>query len=685
MSSSSSSSSSSSISVDSPNPPFSLAPSFSLPLLGGGQATYTASSPPSANFALPLMVHAFNRDDGFSSVMWSDGPNSLDPFLLQAQNAPGTYLFLSWSSDPQRAAADVAGIQAALLARLAALNLPPSAVAAWTSRLLFSPSPIPSLSGSNAWITAMLQNWTSPMEGLTVPSLTPSFLPHVPSHYMWLPWHAPGDAVTVLYGGDGCNPSPPSPLNRTFNGSTAIVTWQGHDAPCDYADAVGAAQALNAGGLIVVQAPFTALADMNCNGDTECALPLGIPATMMRADIAQPLLAAAQGSGAAGVQATYTEAAAPAFFFAINSAGELGELGWVKIPTAMFFGWHAQHEIYADAVRANLTEPAVVVPVFQHTLMQGSPGAVANVTLPPLDSLAANDIFEVVGSLECPTPWDTSCAIWDRTVQLTVCCEGSPCNASQPTLSPELARWISPFRRGSGKWLTDVTPLFPLLTGRQCTLTMYTDSWAMPWYVSLALRWRNATAGKGKRSGGAAATKPLQTVPLWGPGATFDANFSTHFPPVSFPTPSWAKGAKLIFTISDHGSDNNGCGEFCAIEHVVTLSAGGGGGGGGQQQQPFNVSILLSPDAATNWGCADESVVNGGLPNEHGTWFLGRGGWCDGQQVAPHVWDVSASLAPAGGAANNTVTYAAFYNGLPPNPTASPGYIIHHSFVTFYG
>lgn len=32
----------------------------------------------------------------------------------------------------------------------------------------------------------------------------------------------------------------------------------------------------------------------------------------------------------------------------------------------------------------------------------------------------------------------------------------------------ELGRWITPFRRRVGRWLTDVTPLWPLLSSRQC-------------------------------------------------------------------------------------------------------------------------------------------------------------------------------------------------------------------------
>ncbi|KAK9904881.1 hypothetical protein WJX75_004755 [Coccomyxa subellipsoidea] len=34
----------------------------------------------------------------------------------------------------------------------------------------------------------------------------------------------------------------------------------------------------------------------------------------------------------------------------------------------------------------------------------------------------------------------------------------------------ELGRWITPFRRRVGRWLTDVTPLWPLLSSRQCRI-----------------------------------------------------------------------------------------------------------------------------------------------------------------------------------------------------------------------
>ena len=43
--------------------------------------------------------------------------------------------------------------------------------------------------------------------------------------------------------------------------------------------------------------------------------------------------------------------------------------------------------------------------------------------------------------LQCPGGTDRSCAEWDHTVHLFVCCDDSP------MCGMELGRWISPYRR----------------------------------------------------------------------------------------------------------------------------------------------------------------------------------------------------------------------------------------------
>ena len=65
-----------------------------------------------------------------------------------------------------------------------------------------------------------------------------------------------------------------------------------------------------------------------------------------------------------------------------------------------------------------------------------------------------------------------------------------------------------------------------------------------------------------------------------------------------------------------------------------------------------------------------------------GTWFLGRDGWCDGQNVRPWVTDVTAQLLPP--PALNNATYVGQFQGATPDPTA-PAVIIMQSFVSLYG
>ena len=48
-------------------------------------------------------------------------------------------------------------------------------------------------------------------------------------------------------------------------------------------------------------------------------------------------------------------------------------------------------------------------------------------------------------------------------------------------------------RRRIGRWLTDVSPLLPLLSSSKCTFHLQTVSWALTWQPSLTLRFRNST------------------------------------------------------------------------------------------------------------------------------------------------------------------------------------------------
>ncbi len=61
----------------------------------------------------------------------------------------------------------------------------------------------------------------------------------------------------------------------------------------------------------------------------------------------------------------------------------------------------------------------------------------------------------------------------------------------------------------------------------------------------------------------------------------------------------------------------------------------------------------------------------------------GRGGWCDGQNVAPHIFDVTDLVSYAGRASK--VGYRGLFQGKDPNPQSSAGYIMMESSLVFIG
>ena len=59
---------------------------------------------------------------------------------------------------------------------------------------------------------------------------------------------------------------------------------------------------------------------------------------------------------------------------------------------------------------------------------------------------------------------------------------------------------------------------------------------------------------------------------------------------------------------------------------------------------PFLHWLLFGP-IGTALGCTMR-VKEGAVPNEHGTWLYGRGGWCDGLQVNPWRTDITKQVCP---------------------------------------
>ncbi|XP_039972563.1 uncharacterized protein si:dkey-256h2.1 [Xiphias gladius] len=583
-----------------------------------------------------VVIHAFTNKSGFLECLWSS-ESSLSSLV---QDLPGSTQVLFLSLDDS-AVSDALWMREQL--RRAAMHSKKEVL----SRLHFSPVPVFALGN---WIPYVLYSWGCLGHncGLSQAVFTsegwnmPIIVKRLDARYDWLTARWGPTPYQLTEAGNGCDPSP------SVAGAVAWVS----EGSCSFFTKVRTMARSNASGVLVYALPGNPIQDMNCAED-ECYSPLGIPAAMVHLE---PSVAQALRLGQK-VSVSFQTTPSPNFFVGIDQRGALSELGWLLYPAFSFVNWQAQwFDFYAD-LETRLQSPAEVVSVFDKVQMQGEKGAVATVDLP--SGLLDFDTLELDASLSCPGRRDSSCAQWDHTVQLFVCCDHHG-----PYCDTELGRWITAFRRGIGHWLTDVSPLVPLLDSNRCTFTMKTVPWAMPWIVSLNLR-----LGGGNRTGNRVENlHPFKVMSLYS-GGTFDKNYNKKYQPIKFPVPASTKKVELFAVITGHGSDENGCGEFCVTSHHFLIN------------DVFNNTRIFD-SAGTALGCAMR-VKEGAVPNEHGTWLYGRGGWCDGLQVNPWRIDITKQLDMSGSKAN-TVVYFGLFDEQDPNPSQEPGYIIMSSFLVFY-
>lgn len=581
----------------------------------------------------PLIIHAFTNKSAFLECMWTS-ESSLTSLVQELPNS-AQVLFLSLDDS---AATD------ALWMREQVHRVAAHSNKEVLSRLHFSPVPVFALGN---WIPLVLYYWTSLSRisqavFRTEDCSSPVIVKSLNARYDWLRARWDQRSYQLMDAGDGCDPAP------SMAGAVAWVS----EGNCSFFDKVQNMAKSNASGVLVYALPGNPIQDMNCVED-ECNTTLNIPASMVHLE---PWVAQGLESGQQ-LYVSFQTTPAPRFVFAIDPQGALAEIGLFLYPSFSFFNWQAQwFDFYAD-LQTKLQSPAQVVPVFDKVKMQGETGAVATVDLPL--GLSEFNVLELDASLSCPSKRDVSCAHWDHTVQLFICCD-----PLSPYCNTELGRWITAFRRGTGRWLTDVSPLLPLLDSKKCTLTMKTVPWAMPWITSLNLRFSIGN----QTSDGVEELLPFKVMPLFS-GGTFDRNYNKRYQPIKFNVPPSTKKVELYAVITGHGSDDNSCGEFCVTSHHFLFNS------------VFN-NTLVFDTAGSPLGCTTR-VKEGAVPNEFGTWLYGRGGWCDGLQVDPWRVDVTKQLNMTS-SESNTVLYFGLFKGLDPNPTKDPGYIIMSSFLVFH-
>lgn len=395
------------------------------------------------------------------------------------------------------------------------------------------------------------------------------------------------------------------------------------------------------------------------------------------------------------------------------------------------------------------SEVVVTVPVFDGGEPTRAGRLSASVRLPP--RLAEARRVEVDFSLDCVNGTDFGCPRWDHVVQLHACCRGDAGEACEParglswaagdaagvgaavrvpevpsrnTNRPrhrrraaygadaplggagsvpvhipgpvsgwELARWITPFGRRGGRWISDVTPLHALLdprphghpAGSRCRLHLSTPSWAGDWVPALSLRFHVA---KPTRDGAwtPGSTPWREAVPLFS-GGRLSSTYGGGRRIVALPAePSRRRRVTLVAVISGHGQEERfDCGEFCETLHVFRVNG------------RTNVTAELGFAGGTNRsedGCAG-SVSSGVQPNQFGTWEFARGGWCNASPVRLWTFDVTEAVNGGedlreGGRATASVEYFASvkgHDGIPRlgalAPNAGPPSILMESYMVF--
>lgn len=218
----------------------------------------------------------------------------------------------------------------------------------------------------------------------------------------------------------------------------------------------------------------------------------------------------------------------------------------------------------------------------------------------------------------------------------------------------EMARFITTYHRES-RWVVDASHALAWLQDGGDRTIRY--SWAPSWNVQptgVTFRVRLSNQGKGMA--------PREIIPLFTGGGFNDAYNDREAIAAQIP----ADAAKVEFRAitTGHGMNDGNCAEFCDQEHTFTV-------GGGEWVQEFD-------DPGVDDGCA-QRVGEGVVPNQAGTWWFGRGGWCPGMRVDPFTVDVT-SEATAGSSVD--VTYHATQDGA--EPSGNRGNIVHNSWLVIH-
>jgi len=341
----------------------------------------------------------------------------------------------------------------------------------------------------------------------------------------------------------------------------------------------------------------------------------------------------------------------------IHGVGSLADVGRYDPALQQAEAWpwendlaYAAHEaryLFADhdATAALAATSAVSLALFDgETLSQR---AEVDVEMPA--DVSGFDSLQVEVTMTCPDP-DAhefeSCGPWDYLARLYV--------RDDEGQDVEIARFITSYGRET-HWIVDATVALPLLRsgGTRHFTWDFAPEWnPQPTATRISLHFADQDRG----------IHPTRLVPLF-TGGPFGAGYNER-EPLTVDIPATARHVELWSLITGHGAATAQCAEFCPHQHVFTVN--------GQWY------LTAFAEANDDEGCIDR-VGDGMVPNQGGTWWFGRGGWCPGAAVRPWVVDVSTEVVPGEPA---TLTYKGQLAGTDPPDDA--GEIVLSSYLLIW-
>ena len=291
---------------------------------------------------------------------------------------------------------------------------------------------------------------------------------------------------------------------------------------------------------------------------------------------------------------------------------------------------------------------AEIVDVFGGEILEEY--ADTTITLPDAQTMAEYDTLEIDIRMECPDP-DTvefsNCGAWDYLAHMWLYDE-----STEEWL--EMGRFITTYHRES-RWVVDASHALAWLQegGERTVRYQWAHSWnTQPTGITVSFRLSNQDKGMA----------PREAIPLF-TGGGFSSTYNDR-EAIEASIPSDATKIELVAITTGHGMDTGNCAEFCYHEHHFTV-------GSNTYTQEFT-------DPGIDDGCA-QKVYDGVVPNQGGTWWFGRGGWCPGQRVDPFVVDVTEDASLGDSLA---VSYQATQGGR--EPSDGMGNIVHRSWLIIH-